>query len=120
MQMACIEGARSTGIKSASTTEFGPTTEPVVGLITEWESARGRELRDAGGDLGGTMRLGAFPARLSGNSHSAAIYGASEISARHRHRYEVNIHYRKKSEERRVGNECGRTCRCRWWAYHKK
>src|SRR3546814_8703234 len=51
MQMACIEGARSTGIKSASTTEFGPTTEPVVGLITEWESARGRELRDAGGDL---------------------------------------------------------------------
>src|SRR3546814_957747 len=99
MQMACIESARSTGIDKASTTEFGPTTEPVVGLITEWDSPRGREIRAEGGDLGGTMRLGAFPARLSGNSHSAAIYGASEISERHRHRYEVNIHYREPLEK---------------------
>ena len=99
MQMACIESARSTGIDKASTTEFGPTTEPVVGLITEWDSPRGREIRAEDGDLGGTMRLGAFPARLSGNSHSSAIYGASEISERHRHRYEVNIHYREPLEK---------------------
>jgi len=98
MQMACIESARNAGIDKASTTEFGPTPEPVVGLITEWESQRGRELRAEGGDLGGTMRLGAFPAMLSSNSHSAAIYGQSEISERHRHRYEVNIHYREALE----------------------
>src|SRR3546814_907510 len=91
MQMACIESARSTGIDKASTTEFGPTTEPVVGLITEWDSPRGREIRAEGGDLGGTMRLGAFPARLSGNSHSAAIYGASEISERHRDRKSTRL-----------------------------
>ncbi len=100
MQMACIEGARNTaGIDQASTTEFGPTTEPVVGLITEWESARGRQIREAGGDLGGTMRLGAFPAKLAGNSHVRGIYGAEDISERHRHRYEVNIHYREALED---------------------
>ncbi|TVV69994.1 CTP synthase [Sphingomonas solaris] len=99
MQMACIEGARNTaGIAAASTTEFGPTDEPVVGLITEWESARGRELRSAEGDLGGTMRLGAFPAKLTGNSQVRAIYGAEDISERHRHRYEVNINYREPLE----------------------
>src|SRR3546814_17348519 len=93
MQMACIESARSTGIDKASTTEFGPTTEPVVGLITEWDSPRGREIRAEGGDLGGTMRLGAFPARISGNSNSTAIYRASEISERHSHSYAVvNTH----------------------------
>ena len=95
MQMACIEAARNTaGFEGASTTEFGPTSEPVVGLITEWEGPRGHEVREAGGDMGGTMRLGAYPARLGGNSHAAAIYGSSEISERHRHRYEVNIHSR--------------------------
>ena len=99
MQMACIESARAGGIEKASTTEFGPTPDPVVGLITEWDSPRGREIRAEGGDLGGTMRLGAFPAKLSGNSHSAAIYGASDISERHRHRYEVNIHYRDPLEK---------------------
>jgi len=100
MQMACIEGARNTaGLAQASSTEFGPTPDPVVGLITEWESARGRELRSADGDMGGTMRLGAYPARLSGNSHAAAIYGVEEISERHRHRYEVNIHYREPLEK---------------------
>ena len=99
MQMACIEGARSAGIEKASTTEFGPTPEPVVGLITEWESERGRQLRSAEGDLGGTMRLGAFPAVLSGNSHSASIYGQNDISERHRHRYEVNIHYKDALEK---------------------
>jgi len=96
MQMACIEGARNLGgIKNASTTEFGATDEPVIGLITEWMSAEGLQKREAGGDLGGTMRLGAYPAKLAGNSHAAAIYGGTEISERHRHRYEVNINYRE-------------------------
>ena len=100
MQMACIEGARNTaGIAKASTTEFGPTEEPVVGLITEWENAEGRQLREAGGDLGGTMRLGAYPASLTGNSHVATIYGGTDISERHRHRYEVNVHYRDALEK---------------------
>jgi CTP synthase len=95
MQMACIEGARNVGgLKDASTTEFGPTTEPVVGLITEWMSREGLQRREANGDLGGTMRLGAYPAALTGNSVVESIYGAREISERHRHRYEVNVHYR--------------------------
>ena len=100
MQMACIEGARNlAGIADASTTEFGDTPEPVVGLITEWMSAEGLQLRNTDGDLGGTMRLGAYPARLSANSHVATVYGATEISERHRHRYEVNVHYRDALEE---------------------
>ncbi len=95
MQMACIEGARNvSGIAGASTTEFGPTSEPIVGLITEWMTKEGLEKRAAGGDLGGTMRLGAYEATLAGNSHVAGIYGATSISERHRHRYEVNVHYR--------------------------
>ena len=100
MQMACIEGARNTaGIANASTTEFGPTDEPVVGLINEWMSADGLQKREAGGDLGGTMRLGAYDATLTGNSHVATIYGATAISERHRHRYEVNVHYRAPLEK---------------------
>ncbi|HKR92675.1 CTP synthase [Novosphingobium sp.] len=98
MQMACIEGARSAGIAKASSTEFGPTEEPVVGIITEWMSKDGLQKRAEGGDLGGTMRLGAYPAALSPNSHVAAIYGASKISERHRHRYEVNASYREALE----------------------
>jgi len=100
MQMACIEGARNTaGIGAASTTEFGATSEPVVGLITEWMSAEGLQQRSAATDLGGTMRLGAYAAHLTGNSHVASIYGATEISERHRHRYEVNVHYRAALEQ---------------------
>jgi len=94
MQMACIEGARSAGIAKASSTEFGETDEPVVGIITEWMSKDGLQKRAEGGDLGGTMRLGAYPAMLSPNSHAASLYGASEISERHRHRYEVNGTYK--------------------------
>jgi CTP synthase len=95
MQMACIEAARNqAGIAEASTTEFGETPEPVVGLITEWMSAEGLQERSVGGDLGGTMRLGAYPAVLAGNSRVASVYGETEISERHRHRYEVNVHYR--------------------------
>ena len=99
MQMACIEGARNVaGIKEASTTEFGDTPEPVVGLITEWMSKEGLQQRAANGDLGGTMRLGAYEARLSGNSRAASAYGTTEISERHRHRYEVNVNYREALE----------------------
>src|SRR6478736_69938 len=95
MQMACIEGARNlAGISEASTTEFGDTSEPVVGMITEWMSEEGLQQRAAGGDIGGTMRLGAYPAKLDGNSVVRSIYGTDEISERHRHRYEVNVHYR--------------------------
>jgi len=95
MQMACIEAARNqAGIEEASTTEFGDTPEPVVGMITEWMSEEGLQQRAADGDLGGTMRLGAYPAKLAGNSVVHSIYGLDLISERHRHRYEVNIHYR--------------------------
>ena len=99
MQMACIEAARNTaGIEGAGSSEFGACHEPVVGLITEWMSEEGLQRREANGDLGGTMRLGAYEARLDGNSVVRTIYGADEISERHRHRYEVNIHYREPLE----------------------
>ncbi len=99
MQMACVEGARNlAGIAQASSTEFGPTEEPVVGIIEEWMSAEGRQKREAGGDLGGTMRLGAYEAVLAGNSHAAAIYGGTRITERHRHRWEVNTAYRERLE----------------------
>jgi CTP synthase len=95
MQMACIEAARNTaGIKDAGSSEFGECGEPVVGLITEWMSEEGLQRREATGDLGGTMRLGAYEARLDGNSVVRSIYGTDTISERHRHRYEVNVHYR--------------------------
>ncbi len=99
MQMACIEGAREAGIGEAGSTEFGPTKEPVVGIITEWMSEEGLQQRGADSDLGGTMRLGAYEAKLSGNSHISTIYGgATTISERHRHRYEVNGAYREALE----------------------
>ena len=101
MQMAVIEAARSlAGIKDASTTEFGPTPEPVVGLLTEWLRGNELEKRVAGGDLGGTMRLGAYQATLKPGSKVAQIYGGTEISERHRHRYEVNMAYRPLLEEK--------------------
>ncbi len=100
MQMACIEAARNlAGIKNASSTEFGEATEPVVGMMTEWMRGDQLEQRKSGGDLGGTMRLGAFEARLSGNTKIAAIYGDTTISERHRHRYEVNTKYREALEQ---------------------
>ena len=100
MQMACVEGARDlAGIADASSTEFGPTPEPVVGLITEWMGRDGLEQREAQGDLGGTMRLGAYEARLDGNSVVSSIYGDTVISERHRHRYEVNTGYQAALEQ---------------------
>src|SRR6202790_2950024 len=95
MQMAVVEAARSLcGIEQANSTEFVPTSEPVVGLMTEW--MKGNELQKRGitGDLGGTMRLGAYPAMLARGSRVADIYHSAEISERHRHRYEVNTAYK--------------------------
>jgi len=100
MQMAVIECARNlAGLSEASTTEFGPTPEPVVGLLTEWARGNDIERRTEGGDLGGTMRLGSYPARLAEGSLVRAMYdGAASINERHRHRYEVNVHYRERLE----------------------
>jgi CTP synthase len=100
MQMACLEAARNlAGIKNASSTEFGPTDEPVVGLMTEWMRGNELEQRSLGSDLGGTMRLGAFDAVLAQGSRIAEIYGTTKISDRHRHRYEVNTHYKEGLEK---------------------
>ncbi len=99
MQMACIEAARNlAGIEGANSTEFGPAREPVVGLMTEWLKGNMLEKRQASGDLGGTMRLGAYEAALAPGSRIADIYGKTRISERHRHRYEVNIDYKERLE----------------------
>ena len=99
MQMAVIEAARNlAGIGQANSTEFGPTPEPVVGLLTEW--LKGNELvkRNQASDLGGTMRLGAYTAHLKPDSKIATIYRSDTISERHRHRYEVNLDYKARLE----------------------
>jgi len=96
MQMAVIEAARHmAGLSGASSTEFGPTAEPVVGLLTEWLKGNELEKRQADGDLGGAMRLGAYPADLAADTRIAGIYGTTRIEERHRHRYEVNMAYRE-------------------------
>ena len=100
MQMAVVEAARGLlGLEGASSTEFGPCEDPVVGLLTEWTHGNQVEQRSASGDLGGTMRLGAYPAELAADSLVSEIYGgARHISERHRHRYEVNMAYRRRLE----------------------
>jgi CTP synthase len=99
MQMAVIEAARNLcGIQKANTTEFGPTDEPVVGIMTEWVKGNAKEERGENADLGGTMRLGAYPANLKDGSLAAKAYGSRNISERHRHRYEVNINYKDRLE----------------------
>ncbi len=99
MQMAVIEAARHlAGLPAASSTEFGPCAEPVVGLLTEWTRGNEIERRGAESDLGGTMRLGAYPARLRENTLARTVYGTADITERHRHRYEVNINYREALE----------------------
>ena len=99
MQMAVIEAVRNVaGVKGASSTEFGPAKEPVVGLMTEWVKGNERVTRIEGQDLGGTMRLGAYDAVLTPGSKIAEIYGGQAISERHRHRYEVNIGYKGEIE----------------------
>ncbi|MCZ6466884.1 MAG: CTP synthase, partial [Alphaproteobacteria bacterium] len=94
MQMAVVEAARNmAGIEGAGSTEFGPCDEPVIGLMTEWIRDGTVETRARDGDLGGTMRLGAYACELSPNSRVRQIYGTDRISERHRHRYEVNNTY---------------------------
>jgi CTP synthase len=101
MQMAVIEAVRAlSGIAEANSSEFGPMKDPVVGLMTEWMRGNELQIRAAEGDLGGTMRLGAYPAMLRSGSKIAGIYGKTEISERHRHRYEVNMAYREQLEEK--------------------
>lgn len=100
MQMAVVDAARSlAGLDKASSTEFGDTSEPVVGLMTEWLKGDMLEKRTKSGDLGGTMRLGAYDAHLKAGTRIAEIYGSTEISERHRHRYEVNLDYVARLEE---------------------
>jgi CTP synthase len=100
MQMAVVEAARNLcGVEDANSTEFGPTPHPVVGLMTEWLRGNALEKRRDGGDLGGTMRLGAYMAQLQPGSRAAEIYGTTEISERHRHRYEVNTNYKARLEQ---------------------
>jgi len=101
MQMAVIEAVRSlAGVPEANSSEFGPVKEPVVGLMTEWMRGNELEIRAAEGDLGGTMRLGAYRAELMPGSKIAAIYGKTHISERHRHRFEVNTAYRERLAEK--------------------
>jgi CTP synthase len=95
MQLAVVECARNlAGLPGASSTEFGPCQDPVVGLLTEWQRGNTVERRSAGDNLGGTMRLGAYEAILAAGSKVRQIYGQERISERHRHRYEVNINYK--------------------------
>ncbi|WP_102830204.1 CTP synthase [Bartonella bovis] len=100
MQLACIEAARNlANIKNASSSEFCETKDAVVGLMTEWLKGDLLEKRTASGNLGGTMRLGAFAAQLKEGSRISKIYGTTNIYERHRHRYEVNIHYKERLEQ---------------------
>ena len=100
MQMAVVEAARNlAGMENASSTEFGDTKEPVVGLMTEWLKGNALEKRQVSGDKGGTMRLGAYEAKLKEGSKIAEIYGSTTISERHRHRYEVNKDYMAELEK---------------------
>jgi CTP synthase len=99
MQMAVIETARHlAGLPTASSSEFGPCEVSVVGLLTEWARGNQIERRKEGGDLGGTMRLGAYPAVLADGSLVRSIYGTPTAIDRHRHRYEVNVNYRAQLE----------------------
>ncbi|MBU0723529.1 MAG: CTP synthase [Alphaproteobacteria bacterium] len=102
MQMAVIEAARSLAdLPQAGSTEFGPCDEAVVGLLTEWTRGNQVERRSSSSNLGGTMRLGAYDCAVAPGSKLNEIYGKTLISERHRHRYEVNIHYKDRLE--RVG-----------------
>ncbi|MEM6812353.1 MAG: CTP synthase [Pseudomonadota bacterium] len=100
LQMAVLEAARNVAnINDANSTEFNDKGEAVIGLMTEWAKDNQLEKRSAHGDLGGTMRLGAYPAALKTGSKVAEIYGGTEISERHRHRYEVNINFKDQLEQ---------------------
>lgn len=100
MQMAVLESARNlAGIKDASSSEFENGGRAIVGLMTEWTKGNALEKRQDNGDMGGTLRLGAYPASLAPDSQIAKIYRTNNISERHRHRYEVNIAYKETLED---------------------
>ncbi len=100
LHMAVIEAARDlAGLEGAGTSEIGHPAHAVVGLMTEWVKDNQVETRAADGDMGGTMRLGAYPAVLTPGSKVSEVYGAAEISERHRHRYEVNVNYARQLEQ---------------------
>ena len=99
MQMAVLETARNiAGMTGAGSSEFGEPEISLVGLMTEWTSGNAKQQRSAEDDLGGTMRLGAYPCLLEQGTLAHELYGVAEVSERHRHRYEVNIAYRDKLE----------------------
>ena len=104
MQMAVIEATRNlVGVERAGSTEFGPIEDPVVGLMTEWMKDGELQIRRDGGNMGGTMRLGAYECKLGEGTKVREIYGdVDTIFERHRHRYEVNTNYREALEEKGV------------------
>ena len=100
MQIAVIEVARNLlGLKKADSTEFTKTKDPVIGIMTEWVKKNKTVKTSANGNMGGTMRLGAYECLLKKKSKIFDIYKRSKISERHRHRYEVNPNYLKKLEK---------------------
>ena len=100
MQMAVIEAARNLlNIKNASTSEFGNNCTPVVGLLEEWNKGK-QKMKGSVKNLGGTMRLGLYDAILKNDSLISKIYSEKKIKERHRHRYEVNIKYKKDFEKK--------------------
>tara|TARA_B100000963_G_scaffold18965_1_gene14436 strand:+ start:105 stop:1727 length:1623 start_codon:yes stop_codon:yes gene_type:complete len=100
MQMAVIEFARNElNIKKATSSEFGPSKSSVVGLMSEWVKD-GKKMRGTDKDLGGTMRLGSYEARLKKGTLISRIYNSTKIKERHRHRYEVNINYKEEFEKK--------------------
>ena len=99
MQMAVLETARNLAdLPGAGSSEFGEPETKLVGLMTEWTSGNETMQRDSGSDLGGTMRLGAYPCLLTDGTLARGLYATPKISERHRHRYEVNIAYRDRLE----------------------
>ena len=102
MQMAVIEFARNVlKIKNVSSSEISKNCIPLVGLINEWDRD-GKLQKGTDKELGGTMRLGLYPAKLKENSLIRKIYKSKIIQERHRHRYEVNINYQKQFEEKKM------------------
>ena len=100
MQMAVIEFARNKlKIKNATSSEFGSSKVSVVGLMNEWIKD-GKLIKGTNKNLGGTMRLGSYEARLKKDTLISNIYKAQKINERHRHRYEVNINFRKEFEKK--------------------
>lgn len=100
MQMAVIEYARNVlKITDATSSEFAKKGTFLIGLMNQWADKSGKKIKKAGKDLGGTMRLGAYPCNIKKGSLAEKIYNKSKISERHRHRFEVNINFKDKLEK---------------------